>query len=70
MFIHVCVFCVCVDVSLLNDNRVEVSEAHDDIHGDRGAQVISIQTQVPEVDEQAFIAGHYNDSCPLNFISS
>lgn len=45
--------CVCVDVPLLNDNRVEVSEAHDDIQGDRGAQVISIQTQVPEAAEQA-----------------
>lgn len=36
----------------LQDNRAEVSEAHDDVHGDGGAQVVSIQTQVPDTTER------------------
>lgn len=57
--VHVCLcmymlyVCAHVNVPPLNDNRVEVSEAHDDIQRDRGVQVISIQTQVPEAAEQA-----------------
>lgn len=55
---YVCGLCACVHnprplgTFLLNDNRVEVSEAHDDIQRDRGAQMISIQTQVPDKTEQ------------------
>lgn len=47
--------CVCAHVPrawgpfLLNDNRVEVSEAHNDIQRDGRTQVIPIQTQVPEI---------------------
>lgn len=36
-----------ITLTTLQDNRAEVSEAHDDVHGDGRAQVISIQTQVP-----------------------
>ena len=60
--IYVCVIYVCTCASLwfmcvgmppgLNDNWVEVSEAHNDIQRYGGAQVISIQTQVPEATEQ------------------
>lgn len=35
----------------LQDDGTEVSEAHDDVHGDGGAQVVSIQTQVPGATE-------------------
>lgn len=52
--------CVCgvISESLLNDNRVKVPEAHDDIHRDRGTQVISIQTQVPGATEQMLACYH------------
>lgn len=43
-------FCVQVTWRLatpLQDDGAEVSEAHDDVHGDGGAQVVSIQAQVP-----------------------
>lgn len=43
----------CLGVTFLQDNRAEVSEAHDDIHGNGRAQVISIQTQVPDATEDA-----------------
>lgn len=57
-----CFVCGCVPpgpfgMNLLNHNRVEVSEAHDDIQRDRRAQVISIQAQVPQSGHQAFIIG-------------
>lgn len=58
VYMHVCVLYVCACASrprgkfLLNDNRVEMPEAHDDIQRDGGAEVISIQTQVPEATEQ------------------
>lgn len=51
--VYVCGSCACVHnlrllgTVLLNDNRVKVSEAHDDIQRDGGAEVISVQTQVP-----------------------
>lgn len=31
----------------LQDNGAEVSEAHDDVHGDGRVQMVPIQTQVP-----------------------
>lgn len=44
----------------LQDNRAEVSEAHDDTHGDGRAQVVPIQTQVPgaTVTEVCKSVGH------------
>ena len=49
VFSSVCRYLMVGSITLttLQDNRAEVSEAHDDVHGDGRAQVISIQTQVP-----------------------
>lgn len=65
MCVCVCVSCRCVVVCVhacvhnlgplgrefLNDDRVELFEAHDDIQRDGGAQLISVQTQVPDAAE-------------------
>lgn len=41
----------------LDDYGMEVSEAHDDIQRDRRAQVVPIQTQVPELGYQCLVTG-------------
>ena len=38
---------------LLQHDGAEISEAHDDIQRNWGAQVISVQTQVPDTTERA-----------------
>lgn len=73
--------CVCVRVcasmppwqlgmTFLQDNRAEVSEAHDDIQRDGRAQVISIQTQVPDVTEQALYNNRHSFCVPIYFLAT